>query len=608
MHTQLPLVLALLAIMIVMFVVNKPRMDVVALMAIVALPLTGVITTEQALAGFSESNIILIAALFVIGESLVRTGIVYVIGDKLITLADNSEAKLLLLLMLSVAGLGSVMSSTGVVAIFIPVALSMAKKLRIAPSRLLMPLAFAGLISGMLTLVATPPNMVINAELIRANLPGFSFFSFTPLGLVILGLGVGYMLLIRGLLNSNHNDDYAKTNFSLMDLAKSYELDKREAQFRVQENSILVNKPLHEFALRKEYGINIIAIERRRNFRNFLLTAQSGTVLEAGDMLLVDIIPVEINILDVCHKLGLHSIPLQKSFFSLHARQLGLAEIAIPPESKLLGSSISELGFRTKYKLNVVGIRRSGAPLNGVLVEEKLGAKDILLVAGNWSAIANLQGKSRNFVVLSMADEVAENTPAARKAPYALAILFLMIIMMASGIVSNVLAALICCLLLGAFKCIDINSAYKAIHFPTIVLIVGMLPFATALQQTGGIDLAVNTLLTVAGDFGNHLILACLFMVTAIIGLFISNTATAVLMGPVAIATAQALQVSVLPFAMTVAFAASSAFMTPVSSPVNTLVLVPGNYKFSDFLKIGVPFTLLVMIVCVLLIPILFGF
>jgi len=608
MHAQLPLVLGLLGVMIIMFVVNKPRMDIVALMAVIALPVTGVITTDQALAGFSEPNIILIAALFVIGESLVRTGVVYLIGDKLIIFAGKSENKLLILLMLSVAGLGSVMSSTGVVAIFIPVALSMAKKLDIAPSRLLMPLAFAGLISGMLTLVATPPNMVINAELVRSGLPGFSFFSFTPLGLVILVLGIGYMLIVRNFfkLGSDHNSKRAR--FTLIDLAKSYELDKREAQFKVQANSILLGKPLNEFALRKEYGINIIAIERRRNFRSFLLTAQSGTILEAYDVLLVDIIPVEINILEICHKLGLHSIPLQQSFFSLHARELGLAEIAIPPESKLLGSSISELGFRSKYKLNVVGIRREGVALNGVLVEEKLGAKDILLVAGNWSAIANLQGKSRNFVLLSVADEAGENTPAARKAPYALLVLFLMVIMMASGIVSNVLAALISCLLLGVFKCIDINSAYKSIHFPTIILIVGMLPFATALQQTGAIDLAVNTLLAVAGDFGNHLILACLFMVTAIIGLFISNTATAVLMGPVAIGTAQTLQLSVLPFAMTVAFAASSAFMTPVSSPVNTLVLVPGNYKFSDFLKIGVPFTLLVMSVCVVLIPVLFAF
>jgi len=606
MQSQLILVLGLLFVIIIMFMLNKPRMDVVALLAIIALPIFGVITLEQALAGFSEPNVILIAALFVIGEALVRTGIVYQIGDRLVALSANSEVKLLILLMISVAALGSIMSSTGVVAIFIPVTLSIAKKLNISPARLLMPLAFAGLISGMLTLVATPPNMVIHAELLRAGFAGFSFFSFTPLGLVILGLGISYMLLMRHFLPNNVAN--TSVNFTLVDLAKSYELNKREAQFKVQKNSILLTKPLNELALRKEYGINIIAIQRRYQFRNLLLTAQSGTILQDDDILLVDIIPNEINVIEICQKLGLSKITMLRSFFSLYAREIGLAEVAFPPESKLLGKSIQELGFRSKYKLNVVGIRRSGVALNDVLVEEKLTMHDTLLVAGNWSAIKALQGKSRDFLLLNVPAESAEDTPSARKAPYALLALSLMVIMMAFGITSNVLAALICCLLLGAFKCIDINSAYKAIHWPTIILIVGMLPFATALQQTGGIDLAVKGLLEIAGDASKHMLLACLFVVTAAIGLFISNTATAVLMGPVAIATANALEVSVLPFAMTVAFAASSAFITPVSSPVNTLVLVPGNYKFGDFVRIGLPFTILVMMVCVVLIPVLFKF
>jgi len=609
MSYQLPLVLSLLILMIIMFIKGKPRMDIVAIMALVALPLSGVITTKQALAGFSDPNVILIAALFVIGDSLVRTGIVYQIGDKLVSLAGNSEAKLLILLMLSVAGLGSVMSSTGVVAIFIPVALSMANKLQIAPSKLLMPLAFAGLISGMLTLVATPPNMVVHAELIREGFSGFGFFSLTPLGLLILLAGVIYMLLMRRFLrNTSSSEEAFGSRLTLGHLAKSYKLDEREAKFKVLPGSMLLTKPLSQFSLRKDYGINIIAIQRRHNFRNLLFTASGSNILQAGDSLLVDIIPTELSTLDICEQLGLASQSLQNSYFSVHAHELGLAEISIPPESKLLGISIGELKFRSKYKLNVVGMRRGGTALTSSLVDEKINLTDTLLVAGNWQAIANLQSKNRDFVLLSLADEIKEDTPAVRKAPFAIFALTLMVIMMASGIVPNVLAALICCLLLGASKCIDINSAYKAIHFPTIILIVGMLPFATALHQTGGIDLAVNLLLNIAGNASYYLILASLFMTTALIGLFISNTATAVLMAPIAITCAKTLGVNVMPFAMIVAFAASSAFMTPVSSPVNTLVLVPGKYKFSDFLKIGVPFTILVMIICVFLIPLLFPF
>ncbi|MFV3092663.1 SLC13 family permease, partial [Pseudomonas sp. GW6] len=216
------------------------------------------------------------------------------------------------------------------------------------------------------------------------------------------------------------------------------------------------------------------------------------------------------------------------------------------------------------------------------------------------------QGLSRDFLVLSLPAEVAEVAPAARKAPYALLSLAVMVGLMVSGLVPNVQAALIACLLMGAFRCIDLDSAYHAIHWPTLILIVGMLPFAQALQQTGGVELAVQGLVGGLGDAGPRLILACLFALTAVIGLFISNTATAVLMAPVAIATAQALGVSPLPFAMTVALAASAAFMTPISSPVNTLVLGPGQYRFGDFVRIGVPFTLLVMIVSVALVPLLF--
>ncbi len=323
-------------------------------------------------------------------------------------------------------------------------------------------------------------------------------------------------------------------------------------------------------------------------------------------MLLVDLASPAIGLLGAYQQLGLEPMPLADSYFSLHAHQLGLAEVAMPPESQLPGKTIQELGFRTRHKLNVVGLRRSGKALEGVLVDEKLKASDTLLVAGEWRAIHRLQGLSRDFLVLSLPAEVDEVAPTARKAPYALLSLGVMIALMVSGLVPNVLAALIGCLLMGAFRCIDLDSAYRAIHWPTLVLIVGMLPFATALQRTGGIDFAVQGLVALLGNAGPYAMLASLFAVTALIGLFISNTATAVLMGPVAIATAQQLGASPLPFALIVALAASAAFMTPISSPVNTLVVGPGHYRFGDFVKIGVPFTLLVMLVSVVLVPWLF--
>lgn len=608
---NLPLlwVLCLLCTAIILFVRNKPRMDVVGVMMLVALPLTGVLTVQEALVGFSDPSVIVIAALFVIGEGLVRTGIANQMGEKLMLHAGSSETRLIVLLMLAVAGLGSVMSSTGVVAIFIPVVLSIAARLKLHPSRLMMPLSFAGLISGMLTLVATPPNMVVHSELVRHGYDGFNFLTFTPIGLVVLALGVGYMLLTRHWLASAQSQKGAgEPRHSIHDLVREYLLDGRERRLKVKANSILTGQTLNELQLRKQYGINVIAVERQQRFRRTLLSATGSTELRAGDVLLTNLVSSTIGLLSTYYELGVDPLSNKISYFSEHCRTLGLAEVMLPPDSRLAGKTIQELGFRTHRKLNVIGLRRNQQALEGLLVDEVLKPGDTLLVAGDWKHIRSLQGYSRDFLVLSLPAEVDDVAPALKKAPHALFSLAVMVILMVSGIVPNVLAALIACLLMGAFRCIDMDSAYKSIHWQSIILIVGMLPFAAALQKTGGIDLAVQGVMGIFGEAGPRMILVVLFVATSLTGLFISNTATAVLMAPVAIASANAMMVSPAPFAMTVALAASAAFMTPISSPVNTLVLGPGQYRFSDFVRIGVPFTLIVLVTSVILVPILFPF
>jgi len=228
---------------------------------------------------------------------------------------------------------------------------------------------------------------------------------------------------------------------------------------------------------------------------------------------------------------------------------------------------------------------------------------DTLLVVGGWSDIRRLQQAKEDVVVFNLPAEFDQVLPATSRAPQAVACLLLVVGLMVSGLVANVHAALIGCLLMGASGCTDLNSAYRSIHWQSLVLIVGMLPFSTALQRTGGVDLAADALLAMIGGAGTHAVMASLFVLTALLGLFISNTATAVLMGPVALAIAQDLHGSPYPFAMIVALAASSAFMTPVSSPVNTLVVTPGNYGFADFVRVGVPFTLIVLVVSVILMP-----
>ncbi|MDY0270859.1 SLC13 family permease [Trichloromonas sp.] len=596
-------VLGLLALCIAAFVANRPRMDAVALLALLALVLSGILDAKEALAGFSEPSVILIAAFFVIGESLVRTGIALRVGDWLVDKAGKSETRVLVLLMLAVAALGSVMSSTGVVAIFIPVTLSVASRIGVSRSRLMMPLCFAGLISGMLTLVGTPPNLIVNAELGRAGYAGFAFFDFTPMGLVVLLCGVGYMLAMRRRIGGRKEGEGApEKRRRLMDLAREYRILDRVHRMRIEPDSPLVGQTLGEVELRKRYQANIVSIERQRQFRRVMLRPSANRELLAGDILIIDFTCAPISIEQFRAELGLR----ESGFRDDLSRELGMAELLLPPESILIGKSVLDLQLRSQRGITVMGIRRKGEPLGENLLREKLKLGDTLLIAGTWKSIRLLRSQSHDFLLLNLPAEFDEAAPALRQAPFALIGLAATIALMISGLVPNVIAALLGCMLMGAFRCIDMESAYRSIHWQSLILIVGMLPFALALQKTGGIDFFVAALLDLVGDAGPRMVMAALFLLTAVIGLFISNTATAVLMAPIGIGTALELGVSPYPFAMTVALAASAAFMTPISSPVNTLVLGPGNYRFIDFVRIGVPFTLIVLLICVLLLPLLF--
>ncbi|EPY5297210.1 SLC13 family permease [Klebsiella pneumoniae] len=610
MNGELIWVLSLLAIAVVLFATGKVRMDAIALMVIVAFVLSGTLTLNEAFSGFSDPNVILIAALFIIGDGLVRTGVATKMGAWLVSVAGNSETKMLIYLMLTVAGLGAFMSSTGVVAIFIPVVLSVSARMNTSPSRLMMPLSFAGLISGMMTLVATPPNLVVNSVLLREGLHGFSFFSVTPIGLVVLILGIVYMLAVRFMLKTDNGDSArdGRKRSTFRDLIREYHLTGRARRLAIRPGSPMIGQRLDDLKLRERYCANVIGVERWRRFRRVIVNVNGVSEFRARDVLLIDMSASDVDLRQFCGEQMLEPMVLRGEYFADQALDVGMAEVALIPDSEMIGKTVREIAFRTRFGLNIVGMKRDGKAMDGSVVDEPLQLGDILLVVGNWRQIALLAKRGRDFVVLNMPVEVDDASPAHSQAPHAIFCLVLMVALMLTDEIPNPIAAIIACLLMGKFRCINAESAYKAIHWPSIILIVGMMPFALALQKTGGVDLVVKGLMDVAGGEGPYLMLGCLFVMCAAIGLFISNTATAVLMAPIALAAAKSMGVSPYPFAMVVAMAASAAFMTPVSSPVNTLVLGPGKYSFSDFVKIGVPFTILVMVVCVLLIPVLFPF
>ncbi|MGZ8310845.1 MAG: SLC13 family permease [Allosphingosinicella sp.] len=604
MTTDLVLVLLLLAAAIVMFALNRPRMDVVALIMMAALPLTGVISIEQALAGLSDPSIVLIAAMFVIGDALVRTGVAQKLGDFLVRHAGRSETRLIALLMLVVAVVGSVMSSAAVVAIFIPVVLRIADNAGLAPGRLMMALSMAALLSGMMTLIATTPNLVVQSELVRRGHEGFAFFSITPFGVALVGLGIVYMLFARRLLRTGEAGG-AGGRPRLVEWVEEYGLEGREHRMRVLPGSRLVGKILGDMDARATRGINIIAIERRSGLGRELVQPRTTTRLQSRDVIFFDLPHALPDQDEICRDLALAPLPHPGGYLSDRAQEIGMAEMIVPPGSRLVGKTVIQSRLRSDYDLTVLGLKHGRTVHTGRLTDETLREGDTLLVVGPWRAIEHHRSDFRDLIAFNLPKEFDDVVPVPGRAYWAIAVLALVVALMVAGVVPNVHAALIGCLLMGLRGCMDISSAYRSIHWQSLILIVGMLPFSIALQNTGGVALAADGLLGVVGPSAGRLSLAAIFIVTAVLGLFVSNTATAVLMAPVALEVADHLHASPYPFAMIVALAASAAFMTPVSSPVNTLVVGPGDYSFADFLRVGVPFTLLTLVVSVILVPLL---
>jgi len=610
MDSQLITTLSLLGICVFFFIINKPRMDVVALLAMLALPLLGILSLEETFSGFSDPSVILIGLMFVIGEGLVRTGVSNDVGAWILKKAGGSETKLLVFMMVAVALIGSVMSSTGIVALFIPIVLSISTKLNVSPAKLMMPLSFAGLISGMMSLVATPPNMVVNSILTREQFSGFSFFAFTPIGIIVLVAGVLYMLYARRFLGSQEDENrraVAKTTFA--ELANRYELTWRDAVLVISPASSFCGKKVCELPLRAEYGASIVCVERRERLNRQLIDPSGETILRANDALLIDFENDKSQISELCEKHSLIRFPLDGGKHFEHSeREFGLVEVSVMPDSPLDGKTPIEAKFRSRYGMSVIGILRNRKAISKNVVREKLRVGDMLLLAGSWKAADALQLHRKSFIVLNVPVEFENKTAVPGRASYALISLLVMVGLMISGIVPNALAALIGCLMLLATRCIDMDRAYRCINWSSLILIVGMIPFATALEKTGGVEIAADTLMQIFGNADPRIILGALMAFTMIVGLFMSNTVTAVLLAPIAITVARSLGLEPYPFAMGIAIAASTAFMTPISSPVNTLVLGPGRYRFIDFVKLGVPFSVLVLLLGVAFIPLFFPF
>jgi di/tricarboxylate transporter len=601
------IVLGVLAATIGLFASGRLRADVVGILVVLALMLSRVLTPKEALAGFGDPVVILIAAIFVVGEALVNTGITLRLGDAVAKAGRGSETRLIVLIMLLAGAIGAFMSSTAIVAILIPVVVAIANKTRLNRKRMLMPLSIAALTSGMMTLVASSPNMIVEDALRARGLPPLQFFSWTPFGAAVLVVGAVFMLLARGMLSKKRaaDEDLAGTR-SASDLLAAYGLLDRWHLFRVTGGSPLVHRTVAE--LRGSFGrsgVVVVGFEKHAHGKVQFLPALSETVFEVEDVIftVVGTDPVE-SFVEEQRLQPLPRLDARQRAAGLQA--IGVAEVMLAPESHLIGKTVGEVQFRPRYHLSVLAVRHRGEPLTTDLTTASLDFGDALLVAGGWADLSQLWSDRQNFVVLSLPAEYQARLPARTRAPIAIGILLAMVAAMALELVPNAAAAMLAALAMIATGCVPLDSIYRVISWKSVVLIACLLPLATALTKTGTTTLMANELVGTLGTLGSVTMLVVIFLVTAAVGLFISNSATAVLIAPIAIEAAQKLNVPANAFAMTVSIACCAAFVTPVSSPVNMLVMEPGGYTFGDYVKVGLPMLLLTLLVTVALVTLIY--
>lgn len=606
MTADMAFVFALFALTIIVFLSDRFRMDMVALAVVVTLGVSGILTPQEAVKGFGDNIVIMIAALFVVGEGIFRTGIASTVGNIIIKLGGKSEVRLLLVLLPIVSLLSTSISSTGTVAILIPIILNMSRKANLHPARLLMPVAFITLVAGTTTLIGTPPNIIVSEELIKAGREGFSFFDFTPIGFILVAVSLVYVFTLeRVLLPKYPLNEQNNQQQTLADFSARYGLDGQLHKLFIANDSPVIHRTITELSFRAQYNVTLFAIARKGRLASDFLPAMLNTLIEADDVLWVFGQAEDIERL--CAEQHLRAETFMPSEMQRIQRNFGYMELLIPPDSTLIGMTMAEAAFRRRFGLNNIALRRAGKVLPIQYTQTRLEAGDQLLLAGAWSHIAQMNS-SRDLIILQMPAEMEDVAPHAHNAPIAMLILFAMIGAMAFNLLPNVVAALLAALLMIATGCVSVKEAYNSLNETSLVLIAGMLPLALAMQKTGGMDYIVSSMLDLFGQMSGISLMLLIFLLTNTLSLFISNTATAVLVAPIGIQMAQQLGIAPEPIMLSMAIAASTAFGTPIASPVTSLIVAPGQYRFADFSRVGLPLQFILMITTVLIVPLFYPF
>lgn len=614
--------LIILIASVILFMSGKVRSDLVAICVLLALLIFHILTPEEGLAGFSNSVVIMMVGLFVVGGAIFQTGLAKMISSKILKLAGKSELRLLLLVILVTSAIGAFVSNTGTVALMLPIVVSMAASANTSSSRLLMPLAFASSMGGMMTLIGTPPNLIIQDTLTGAGFEPLSFFSFLPVGIICVAVGIVMLVPLSKwfLVKKGQQNDNMHTGKTLRQLVQEYGLSSNLFRLKVQPGSTTTGKTIAELDIRSKYGLNILEVRRQSASQNrFLQTVKQlstpDTELKGNDVIYISGQVEQIEKFANDYRLVLmdgHTPEESQAIdASLAFYDIGIAEILVMSSSTLVNMTIKKAGFRDKYNVNVLGIRRKKEYLLKDLGNERIHDGDILLVQGDWKDIARLSDENENWVVLGQPLQEAAKVTLDYKAPLAALIMILMVATMVFDFIpiEPVTAVMIAAVLTIVTGCLrSVEAAYKTINWETVVLFAAMMPMSTALEKTGISAYISTSLVDMLGTFGPFALLAGIYFTTSLMTMFISNTVTALLMAPIALQSALMLDISPVPFLFAVTVAASMCFASPFSTPPNALVMPAGQYTFMDYVKVGLPLQIVMGLVMIIVLPVLFPF
>lgn len=605
------LTLVTLAFAAIFFVWGRLRSDLVALIALLVLVFGGVLDTGEALSGFSNPIVVMMVGLFVVGGAIFNTGLAKIIGARLLAMGGNSPLKLFLLVMGATSLIGAFVSNTGTVALMLPIVVSMAAGSNMAASRFLMPLAFASSMGGMMTLIGTPPNLVISEVWEEAGHEPLSFFTFLPGGLVCVALGTLLLIpLSKWFLGPKKGDrdkekDGSKT---LAQLVEEYGLKTDLYRLVVPDKSEVGGKSIAQLDLRRRFDIDVLEVRSGDTSRRIIkqikqYAATPDTMINGGDVVYMRGSQTDIDAF--AREYGLEIETGNKMDFY----DLGLAEVVLIPGSPIINKTISDINIRRRFGVNVIAVRRKNEYISTDLVSLVIRPGDVMLVQGSWQAISSLGMETQAWVVLGQPLAEASKVTLDYKAPIAAAIMAAMIVMLIFDFIPpvfSVLGASVLMILTGCFR--NVEDAYRKINWESVVLIAAMMPMSFALDKTGISTMVADGLVSGLGSMGPLWVLAGVYFTTSLMTLFISNTATAVLIAPIAMQSAVALGVNPLPFLFAVSFGASLCFASPFSTPPNALVMPAGQYVFADYLKVGVPLQLILGLIMIFVLPLLFPF